>query len=71
MDFARGVADLAEAVTEGRSPRLSARYCLHVNEITLALSSALREGADYRMTTTFDPVDPMPWALTSHGHAGA
>jgi len=71
MDFARGVADLAEAVTEGRSPRLSARYCLHVNEITLALSSALRDGADYRMTTTFDPVDPMPWALTSNGHASA
>lgn len=64
MDFARGVADLADAVAVGRTPRLSARYCLHVNEITLALSSALRTGSDYRMTTTCDEVIPMPWAMS-------
>jgi predicted dehydrogenase len=64
MDFARGIADLAEAVRVGRPPRLSARYCLHVNEITLALSSALRTGSEYRMTTTCGPVAPMPWAAT-------
>jgi predicted dehydrogenase len=62
MDFARGVADMAEAITEGRSPRLSARYCLHANEIVLAVNNALRQHATYKMTTSFDPVAPMPWA---------
>ena len=62
MDFARGIADLADAIAHGRAPRLSARYCLHVNEITLALSEALREQASYTMTTTFDPIAPMSWA---------
>ena len=65
MDFARGVADLAQAVSAGRSPRLSARYSLHVNEITLALSNALRGQSDYQMTTRFDPVTPMAWATSS------
>ena len=41
MDFARGVADLASAVRRGGSPTLSARYCLHVNEIVLAVRSGL------------------------------
>jgi predicted dehydrogenase len=62
MDFARGVADLASAVRDGRSPRLSARYCLHTNEIVLAVSDALRTSSSYEMTTGFDPIEPMPWA---------
>jgi predicted dehydrogenase len=63
MDFARGVADLAAAADEGRSPRLSARYCLHTAELVLAFDRALRTSSTYTMTTTCDPVDPMPWAL--------
>lgn len=62
MDFARGVADMATAICEGHPPRLSARYCLHANEIVLAISNALQKSCTYRMTTTFDPVEPMPWA---------
>lgn len=62
MDFARGVHDLADAVRAGRTPRLSARYCLHVNEVTLALTTALRHNATYAMSTTCEPVSPMPWA---------
>jgi predicted dehydrogenase len=62
MDFARGVADLASAVREGRSPRLSARYCLHTNEIVLAVSDVLRTSSSYQMTTVFEPIDPMPRA---------
>jgi predicted dehydrogenase len=62
MDFARGVADLAAAVREGRPPRLSAEYCLHTTEIVLALDTALRHQCSYEMTTTFEPVLPMPWA---------
>jgi len=62
MDFARGVADLADAVREDRSPRLSRQYSLHVNEIVLAVSQALGGGGTYGMTTTAGSVEPMPWA---------
>lgn len=62
MDFARGVADLASSLEEERPPRLSARYSLHVNEITLALDHALRHNSTYTMTTTAGPMEPMPWS---------
>jgi predicted dehydrogenase len=62
MDFARGVADLANAIRSQRPPRLSTRYSLHVNEIVLAVSGALTGGGTYAMTTVPDPMEPMPWA---------
>ena len=57
MDLARGIADLANALTEGRPPRLRWDFCLHVAELTLAIQSAT-EGP-YKMTTTFAPLEPM------------
>ena len=65
MDFARGVADLADAVRTGRQPRLSARYSLHVNEIVLAVSNTLAGGGAYEMTTTCGPIEPMAWSTGS------
>ncbi len=62
MDFARGPAEVAAAVREQRPCRLSPRFSLHVNELALAIHYAREQGATYRMTTTFDPVEPMPWA---------
>jgi predicted dehydrogenase len=62
MDFARGLAEMAEAIKQGRTPRLSARFSLHVLEATLAIQNARDTGAPHRMTTTFDPIEPMPWA---------
>jgi predicted dehydrogenase len=62
MDFARGVAEMAEAIKQGRTPRLSARFSLHVLEATLAIQNARDNNAAHRMTTTFDPIQPMPWA---------
>ena len=62
MDFARGPAELAASVRENRPCRLSSRYSLHCNELVLAVNNAGESGAVYRMTTTFDPPDPMPWA---------
>jgi predicted dehydrogenase len=62
MDFARGPAEMAAALAEGRACRLSAAFTLHVNEMALAIHHAGRDGADYRMTTTFSPMEPMPWA---------
>ncbi|MBD3881474.1 Gfo/Idh/MocA family oxidoreductase [Phormidium tenue FACHB-886] len=62
MDFSRGVAELAAAIEEKRPSRLSTAYCLHNNEIVLAIQNALETGAPYKLTTTFDPIAPMPWA---------
>jgi predicted dehydrogenase len=62
MDFARGVAELAAAIREQRLCRLSPRFSLHNNELVLAIQNALETGAPYKLTTTFEPVHPMPWA---------
>lgn len=62
MDFARGVAELAAAIREQRLCRISPRFSLHNNELVLAIQNALETGAPYRLTTRFEPVQPMPWA---------
>jgi predicted dehydrogenase len=62
MDFARGVAELADSIRQRRPCRLSERYSLHVNELVIAIDHAHATGSPYRVTTTFEPVEPMPWA---------
>ncbi|EKQ70213.1 putative dehydrogenase [Leptolyngbyaceae cyanobacterium JSC-12] len=62
MDFSRGVAEMAQAIAENRSCRLSAQYSLHVNEIVLAIQNALEHSCTYKVKSTFDPIEPMPWA---------
>jgi predicted dehydrogenase len=61
-DRGRGVAELVGAIAEGRQSRLSAQFSLHVTELTLAIERAGLEGGAYWMTTSFDPIAPMPWA---------
>jgi predicted dehydrogenase len=62
MDFARGVAAMAQAAAERRPAVMSARYALHVNEIVLAMQYPAEMGSPRRLTTTFEPMEPMPWA---------
>jgi predicted dehydrogenase len=62
IDFARGIAELADAVGEGRPSRLSPRFSLHVNELALAIQNARCRPGHYECRTSFDPVNPMPWA---------
>ena len=62
MDYARGPAEVAASICERRPSRLSAAFCLHVTEITLAIHWARRQGTVSRMTTTFDPIEPLDWA---------
>jgi predicted dehydrogenase len=62
IDFSRGVAELADAVRAGRPCRLSPRYSLHLNEIVLTLQDPAGMGSPRRLTTTFEPIEPMPWA---------
>jgi predicted dehydrogenase len=58
MDFARGVAELAASIREGRPCLLSERYSLHANELVIAIDQARATGAPYTVTTTFDPIEP-------------
>lgn len=62
MDFARGIAELAQSIDEKRQCRLSARYALHVNELVLAIHHAGVHGGTHEVRSRFDPIDPMPWA---------
>jgi predicted dehydrogenase len=63
MDFARGVAEQAAAIREGRSPRLAARFSLHVNEVVLAMQPRPGTDAEQAIDSTCGPVEPMPWAV--------
>lgn len=62
MDFARGIAEIADAIRENRPCRLSARYSLHVNELVLAIHHAKENNSTYQVKSTFEPIEPMVWA---------
>jgi predicted dehydrogenase len=62
IDFCRGVAELAEAIRDRRPCRLSARYVLHVNEIILTMQNPAGMGSPRVLTSSFEPMEPMPWA---------
>lgn len=62
MDFARGIHDMADAVSQGRPPRLSARFSLHVNEVVLAIQNAGPRSGTHLCKTTFEPLTPETWA---------
>jgi predicted dehydrogenase len=62
LDFACGVAELAVAIKTGRNCHLPADFVLHVNEIALAMRNPAATSYPYAMTTSCDPVLPMPWA---------
>ncbi len=61
-NFCTGLADMAAAIRDRRPCRLSGRFCLHVNEVTLAVQRAMAGSGAYQVQTDFDPVEPMPWA---------
>jgi predicted dehydrogenase len=54
MDFARGPAELAAAVSTGRPSEMPIDFVLHLNEIALAIGAA---PADYRVTSRFAPTE--------------
>jgi len=62
MDFARGPAELAAALAEGRPSRVSAEFSLHINEIALALDGRQPGGHTTELTTRCEVPSPMPWA---------
>jgi predicted dehydrogenase len=61
MDFMRGVAELAESISQGRECRLSPELGLHVTELTLTLQRPEVMGVPRSIESAIDPIDPMPW----------
>jgi len=57
QDYARGIAELAQAIRQQRPSRLSADLCLHVAELVCAIQNATQ--SPYQVTTTFEPLQPM------------
>jgi predicted dehydrogenase len=62
VDYLLGASELAASVRENRPCRLSARFCLHVTEIVIAIHDALESSSTVKIRSSFDPIEPMPWA---------
>jgi len=62
VDFCLGPAEIATALRQRRPCWLSPEYCLHNTEIVLAIHNSLETGSNSAITTSFDPMDPLPWA---------
>jgi len=61
--WARGVADMADAIAEGRPHRASAEQAAHVVEILEAAAASIADGGRrVDVTTSFSPPALMPWA---------
>ncbi len=61
--WARGVAEMADAIAEGRPHRASAEQAAHVVEILEAAAASIADGGRrIDITATFTPPPLMPWA---------
>ena len=61
--WARGVADMADAIAEGRPHRVSAEHAAHVVDILEAAATSIADGGRrIDVTTSFPPPPLMPWA---------
>lgn len=57
MDFARGPREMALAIEQNRRSRIPLDFCLHVNEIALAIHHATINNASSRIYTSFVPLE--------------
>lgn len=62
MNFALGPAEMLRAIEAQESSYLNVDFALHLNEVTLAIQNAGKDAGSQKMTTSFEPVEPMPWA---------
>jgi predicted dehydrogenase len=62
VDFLRGPAEMVEAIHEKRPCRLSGQFGAHIVEIVEALQYPERFGFRKKLTTTFAPMQPLPWS---------
>jgi hypothetical protein len=61
VDFCRGPAEMAQAITERRPCRLSADLALHITELTEALQHPERFGGRKAIESRFEAMAPLPW----------
>jgi predicted dehydrogenase len=61
MDFARGPAEMVNALREGRPSLMPVDFALHVNEVSLAIHNTFNGAApsDYLTRTRFNPLPPV------------
>ena len=65
IDWARGVADMAAAIVEGRRHRASAEQAAHIVDIIEAVgTSRAEDGRSVEIASTFEPPELMPWATS-------
>ena len=57
QDYARGIAELAQAIRQQRLSGLSPDFCLHIAELVWAIQNSTH--APYQVTTTCEPLQPM------------
>ena len=62
MDFALGVAEMAQAIRANRAPRLAGDFSLHITEVSLAIQHPERFGTDYVPQSAAQTVEPMDWS---------
>jgi predicted dehydrogenase len=62
VDYCLGPLELVNAIRDRRPSRLSARFCLHITELTLATHESIDQGRHVPIKSRFDPIAPMPWA---------
>jgi predicted dehydrogenase len=61
--WARGVADMADAITEDRPHRASAEQAAHVVEILESAAASIADGGrSVDIESSFTPPELMPWA---------
>lgn len=61
MDFALGIAEMAEAIRSGKRPRLAGEFSLHITEVALAIQHPERFGTEYRPESAPEQFDRMEW----------
>ena len=59
MDFTLGIADMADAIRDGRAPRLAGEFSLHITEVSLAIQHPERFGTEYVPKSAPAPIAPM------------
>jgi len=61
-DWARGLADFAVAIVEGRRARVTGEQAAHVVDILTAAKTSMAEGRRVEITSAFEPPPLMDWA---------
>jgi predicted dehydrogenase len=63
VDFCLGPVELVRAIQEKRPSRLTADFACHITELVLAIDKARGGRSPVSLTTTFAPIEPLPWAM--------